>query len=249
MSRTLLVAVSPGELWAALVADRTLQELRVLRSGARGRAGEVILGRIVALKPELPAALVDIGLERPAFLSAEDAAPGTGIAGLHEGEAVVVQVTKEARADKAAGVSTRLRLPGRFLDLTPARAGVAAAKGLTPADQERLLALLGEIALPAEGFTLRAAAASAAPADLAADAEALRARWRAIEAARAERRPPAPLETRAAPITALLGEFAALSPDAIIVDDRAAFAEARGWLARHHPALADRLALHREPLP
>ncbi|HEX9489615.1 MAG TPA: ribonuclease E/G, partial [Stellaceae bacterium] len=185
MSRTLLIAASPGELWAALLEDEALRELRVFRAGARmGRVGEMILGRVVALKPELPAALVDIGLDRPAFLSAEDAAPGAGIVALHEGETIAVQVTKEARADKAVGVSTRLRLAGRFLDFTPGRAGVTAGKGVPPAERERLGAVLREIAGTGEGFVLRAAASGTSAADLAADAESLRARWRVIEVAR-----------------------------------------------------------------
>ena len=121
MSSELLLSSSPGELWAALVRDGALEGLRVLRAGRSGRVGEVLLGRIVALKPELPAALVDIGLDRPGFLSAEDAQPGAGLAGLQEGQAVVVQVTKEARGDKATGLTLRLRLAGRLLALTPGR--------------------------------------------------------------------------------------------------------------------------------
>ncbi len=250
MSSTLLIAASPGELWAALLEDETLRELRVFRASARiGRVGEVILGRIVALKPELPAALVDLGLERPAFLSAEDTAPGAGMAALHEGEAIAVQVTKEARADKAVGVSTRLRLAGRFLDLTPGRAGVSAGKGVPPAERERLVAVLREIAGAGEGFVLRAAASGASPVNLAADAENLRARWRAIEAARACARAPAPLEPTPTPLALLLAAFASAAPESIIIDERAAFAEARGWIARHHPELAERLTLHRERQP
>ncbi|HET7594380.1 MAG TPA: ribonuclease E/G [Stellaceae bacterium] len=250
MSGTLLIAASPGELWAALIENETLRQLRVFRADAgRGRIGEVILGRVVALKPELPAALVDIGTARPAFLSGEDAAPGSGIAALAEGEAITVQVTKEARADKAVGVSTRLRLAGRFLDLTPGRAGISAAKDVPPAERERLLAVLRDIVGAGEGFVLRAAASDAAPADLAADAESVRSRWRAIEAARARLRAPAPLEPPPTPLATLLAAFAPAAPEAIIIDERAAFAEARGWLARHRPELAGRLSLHREKQP
>ncbi|HEX6842538.1 MAG TPA: ribonuclease E/G [Stellaceae bacterium] len=249
MSGTLLIAASPGELWAALVAEERLRELRVFRAEAgRGRVGEVILGRVVALKPELPAALVDIGVARPAFLSAEDATPGSAIAALTEGEAIIVQVTKEARADKAVGLSTRLRLAGRFVDLTPGRPGVSAGKAVPPAERERLLAALREIAGAGEGFVLRAAA-GAAVADLAADAESLRARWRAIEAARARAEAPAPLEPPPTPLATLLAAFAPAMPEAIVIDERAAFAEARLWLARHSAVLIDRLLLHREQQP
>ncbi len=244
MSRELLLACSPGEVWAALVSDGALAGLRVLRAGARGRAGEIFLGRVVALRPELPAALVDIGLDRAGFLSAEDAAPA-GLAGLHEGEAVLVQVTKEARGDKATGLSMRPRLAGRLLVLTPKRPGIAAEPALAAEDVQRLTALLSPAAQDGEGFVLRAAAAGASAAALAQEAEALRARWRAIEAERTAAQPPLLLEEGVAPVVQALEEFAPLGLDAIILDDRAAFAEARRWLARHHPELAERLQLHR----
>jgi ribonuclease G len=245
MRRELLIACAPGELWAALVEDETLAGLRVLRPSARGRIGDIFLGRVESLRPELPAALVDIGLDRPAFLSGEDATRG-GIVGLHEGQAILVQVRKAARADKAMGVSMRLVLGGRCLDLTPARPGIAADKGLVAAERERLIAFLGGIARPDEGFVLHPTAAGVSAEALAVEADSLRARWRALEAARDAGRAPLLLDEPASPLGLLLAEFAPSSPDAIVIDDRAAYAEARSWLQRYAPVLAERLALHRE---
>ena len=249
MRRELFIACAPGELWAALVEDDELAQLRVLRPSAAAKLGDIFLGRVAGLRPELPAALVDIGVDRPAFLSAEDALPRGGIAGLNEGQAVLVQVMKEARADKAAGLSMRLRLAGRFLDLVPGRPGIAADKALAAAERQRLVAALGAIARPEDGFVLRRAAAGASAAALAEDAEALRARWRSLAAASRAGRAPMRLGDVASPIGLLLEEFAPASPDAILIDDRAVHAEARRWLQRHHPALAERAALHRGTTP
>ena len=104
MSRTLACQVSPGEVWAALVEEGELIGLRVVREGDADVVGGVFLGRIVALRPELPAVLVDIGLDRPGFLDARDVDRKRGIEGLTEGQALIVEVTKAARADKAAGL-------------------------------------------------------------------------------------------------------------------------------------------------
>jgi ribonuclease G len=245
----LLIAVSPGELWAALVEEGRLAALRVLRPGAGGQVGQIYLGRVVAVRPELPAALVDIGLDRPAFLSAEDALPRGSLAALEEGRAIVVQVAKEARADKAAGLSMRPRLAGRLVDLTPQRAGITAEKGLTPAERDRLAAALAPfIEADGGGFILHGAAAGAQAKEIAAEAEALRGRWRSILARSAARRAPALLEEPGAAIAALLSELAG-SLDAIVIDDLAASVEARQWLARHRPALVERVSLHRERTP
>ncbi|MGH7013601.1 MAG: ribonuclease E/G [Stellaceae bacterium] len=108
MKREIAIAATAGELWAALKEDDAVVELRATSGGAPSRVGEIWLARIVGMRPELPAALIDIGLERPAFLSAEDVAPKPRFKALREGEAVVVEVAKDARADKAAGVTMRL---------------------------------------------------------------------------------------------------------------------------------------------
>lgn len=104
MSRCLALRVSPGEVWAALEEDGELVGLRVARDDVGDSVGAIFLGRVVALRPELPAALIDIGFERPGFLDARDADKQRGIAGLTEGAALIVEVIKAARADKAAGL-------------------------------------------------------------------------------------------------------------------------------------------------
>ncbi len=104
MRSTLFIAVSPGEIWGALDEDGELAALHLVRPGAPSQIGGIFLGRIVALRSELPAALVDIGFARPGFLDGRDADPRQGLAGLTEGQALIVEVTKEARADKAVGL-------------------------------------------------------------------------------------------------------------------------------------------------
>ncbi len=186
MSRTLFIAVSPGEIWAALAEEGTLEALRVLRTGAPSRVGEIFLGRIVALRPELPAALVDIGLDRPGFLDGRDIDKHTGIAGLTEGQALIVMLIKDARADKAAGL--------------------------------RVVRTQGE-------------------------------RYAKLEARAQLSKPPARLEAREPPLTALLASFLKPAPDHIVVDDRGAFAAARSFLAQRHPDLVSRLTLHADTTP
>jgi Ribonuclease G/E len=104
VSRTLACQVSPGEVWAALEERGELVGLRVAREGDADIVGAIFLGRIVALRLELPAVLVDIGLDRPGFLDARNVDGKHGIAGLTEGQTLIVEVTKAARADKGAGL-------------------------------------------------------------------------------------------------------------------------------------------------
>jgi ribonuclease G len=186
VSRTLLLSVSPGEIWAALEDEGELEALRVVRTGNPSLVGAVILGRVVALRPELPAALVDVGSDRPGFLDAKDIDPRRGIAGLTEGQALIVEVMKEARADKAAG----LRL---FRDKS--------------------------------------------------------ARGARIEAAARDAQPPKRLDPATPLLATLLAEFSKPPPDRIVIDDRGALAEARGFLARQGSRLIDRLEFYGDATP
>jgi Ribonuclease G/E len=117
VKREIAIAVAPGESWAALSEDGAIVELRLARAGSASHVGEIYLGRVSGLRPALPAALVDIGLGWPAFLSAEDVLPKGGFARLHEGQAVTVAVVKDSRAGKATGVS--MRLPDKSIASPP----------------------------------------------------------------------------------------------------------------------------------
>jgi len=243
MTRSLLIAVSPGELRAAVVEAGELRDFRLARTVGASAVGEVRLGRVVRLLPALRAALVEIGQARPAFLSADDAQK-RDFEGLHEGAAVLVQVKRDARADKAAAVTQRLRLAGHYLDFVPLRPGVIAEE-LAVAQRERAAAKVAALLEAGEGARLHPASLRAADAALAAEVQALRARWREIERLRAAAEPPSCLET-VPPLAALLAEFADAALERIAVDDAAVLAEAKRWLAREAPALAERLVPHRE---
>jgi Rne/Rng family ribonuclease len=241
----LLIAASSGELRGAVVDGEALVDFRLVRTVGRSAVGDVFLGRVVRLQPALRAALVDIGHERPAYLSADDAPPRQGLAGLTEGASVLVQVKRDARADKAAAVTLRVRLPGKFLDWTPMHPGVLAEE-VERKLRHSLAARVTGLLKPDEGVALHAAAEGISAEMLGAALTAMRARWATIEARRVESEPPANLAALP-PLARLLEAMVEETTDGIAVDDPRVFADVRGWVARERPALVERLALHRGP--
>jgi ribonuclease G len=119
----LLIAAGPGEWRAAWVENGEAVELYVERGDTKP-PGSVHLGRVARLVPGLDAALIDIGDDRPALLRRRDAAD----ADLSEGARALVQVRREAWADKAPLLTGKIAAP----DL-PALA--ASAAGLDPPAQ------------------------------------------------------------------------------------------------------------------
>src|SRR5690606_17611872 len=128
MRREIIVNRGVGETRAALLEDRKLVELYYERDNGDRLAGNIYKGRVENVLPGMQAAFVNIGLDRNAFLYVDDAlAPpvlasrnGQGIRRwfrpkvrsiedvLHEGQSVIVQVTKEPIGTKGARVVTNL---------------------------------------------------------------------------------------------------------------------------------------------
>jgi ribonuclease G len=137
----LLIAAGPGEWRAALLDNRVPVELFVER-GDRSEAGSIHLGRVRRLVSALGAALIDIGEDRLSFLPESEVLPrGRRLA---EGEAVIVQIRREAQGGKAARVTTGVTLRGSHLELRVGRSGVLGAEILSPEDQSQLLVSMAD---------------------------------------------------------------------------------------------------------
>ena len=95
---TLILAGGPGERRIALLAGDEVLGFVIDRGDPA--VGDVYLGRILAKPPGGAATFVDIGAVLPGYL------PRTG--DWHEGQALVVQVTAEARHDKGAVLTHRV---------------------------------------------------------------------------------------------------------------------------------------------
>jgi ribonuclease G len=245
VSAELLLSVSPGEVRGALLEDDRVVELIVERPGDAAGAGAIYLGRVTAVVESLDAAFVDIGGGAAAFLPASAAATARGgksiAAAVHEGEAVLVQTTRAAAGDKAPKATRRLTLAGHRLVLRPGEPGVAAGRRLAAAERARLTAIVETLATEDEGFILRSAAAGASAEALAAEAEILRARWRAVAEAARTRKPPALLDTEPGPVERILRDHVPADAEGIALDGRAGVAAAAAWCKRFRPELAGRI--------
>lgn len=123
MSRRLLIEAGAFETRLALLDGGEPVEFRVFPAGRASRLGEIRLGRIVATEAALGAYFIDIGLDRPAFLKRKDAQ------GAHEGDALAVEIIREATGSKAARVSGRIAAAATL----PADGGKAPPALLRPA--------------------------------------------------------------------------------------------------------------------
>ena len=128
----LINAQTREELRVAIVDGRTLEDFQVEVAERGSARGNIYRGTIAKIEPSLNAAFIDYGAERHGFLPIQDVVPDAWYKKpkkgdkrpriedvLQRGKPIVVQVTKDAEAQKGAALTTNLSLAGRYLVLTP----------------------------------------------------------------------------------------------------------------------------------
>lgn len=201
----------------------------------------IALGRVVRVDPDLDAAFVDLGAALPGYLD------GARAAGVHEGQAVIVQVTRAPTPGKGPRLSTDIALIGNHLILRPGRKGVTLSARLarTP-DRKTLLARARRLFLES-GVVLRTAAAGATDDDLLREANDLRSNWRQIGDRAASASAPVWVDARDPSALRVLAGWLRPAPDRILVGEPATLARVRLWLERTAPELVPRLERQVDP--
>ncbi|MFO7910336.1 ribonuclease G [Vreelandella aquamarina] len=194
MSGEVLINLTPMETRVALVENGVLQEALIERSRRRGIVGNIYKGKVVRVLPGMQAAFVDIGLERAAFIHAHEVTPsGTpseeqSTIGqlLQEGQALVVQVTKDPIGSKGARLTTHLSVPSRYLVYMPDSPHHGVSQRIEDErERERLkVALDAGIAQQSievtGGFIVRTAAEGVSEEEIASDMYFLLRLWRKV---------------------------------------------------------------------
>lgn len=240
-----LVDWAPGEIRVALLHDGRPWELLVSRASRPTLVGNVYLGRVVGIDRGLEAAFLDIGEAAPGMLRFARGRRRPP----HDGERMVVQVTRDAFADKGPVLTASARLAGRYLVLTPGRPGIAASRRIAdPEARQRLQGLVKRSIGPDQGVVIRTAAA-ANEADIPRELDLLRTTWQKIEARAAETDPPALLHRELAEPLAYLRDVLPAQPVPVQVDDRRTAGTLARFFAERLPNYSGFLSRHDGPTP
>ena len=275
MSEEILVNVTPQETRVAYVENGVLQEVLIERARRRGFVGNIYLGRINRVLPGMGAAFVDIGLQRAAFLhvsdieSADTKKEATGIEvpieqAVHEGQQILVQVTKEPLGTKGARLSTYISIPSRYLVFMPYSNSLGISQRIEQEEERRRLrdivlglqpnlsplsAPLDESRTPSPGpkephtggFIIRTAAEGAAAADLQADRSFLLRLWSSIEERLKLAQPPCAVYEDLPLVLRIIRDLSATQAEKIRIDSRETFTKVTAFAAEFTPELAPRL--------
>ncbi len=215
----------------AIVADGVLEAFEIETFDHKAQKGNIYKGRVESVQPGLQAAFVDIGGARGGFLpldevnfkihtSRKEGAKGRIENHLHKGQEILVQVVRDAYANKPPTLSTYFSLPGRYLVLTPYADSTGISRKLDDKQRERLRKALDSLSVPEnQGVIVRTAGASATKTELGRDLKYLLRLWETIEdAAKTVRAPKLIYQERSLVIRTIRDLFTP-DIDEILVDD------------------------------
>jgi len=260
VSEEILVNFTPMETRVALVDNGATQDIHIERTVSRGIVGNIYAGKVVRVLPGMQAAFVDIGVERTSFIHVSDLVGVDSRGGeqgsqssesiaahLHEGQKVIVQVTKDPLGTKGARVTTELSLSTRYLVLLPQTDHIGVSQLIEdPLERSRLQQLLAQ-ALVAEGmdagqgFILRTAAEGVGLEELTADLRYLQRVWSAVTR-RAREATEAHLLYEDLPLQLrTVRDLARPSVQRILVDSSECYAMLREFCDNYIPEVAARL--------
>ncbi|MCS4509182.1 ribonuclease G [Xylophilus ampelinus] len=204
MQQEILINWSPQETRVAVIEHGAVQELHVERPLERGLVGNVYLGKVSRVLPGMQSAFIDIGLERAAFLHVADLwhppAEGESLTQsrqsqpvvpiekqVFEGQALLVQVIKDAIGTKGARLSTQISVAGRLLVFLPQDDHIGVSQKIPAVQRDALRKRLQALSGTGKGgFILRTNGEESSDAELAEDIAYLRKTWARIRKASME---------------------------------------------------------------
>jgi ribonuclease G len=257
MASLLLISVSQCDTRVAFVEDGRLAEFYVEGRDQYGPVGNIHKGRVVKLLPGMSAAFVDVGVDRPAYLFAEDVTaqedeffqlwlkgevnerpsgrrlPAPSISDLlYEGQDLLVQVLRGPAANKGARLTTHISLAGHYLVYMPTLVQLGISRRITDeAERQRIKALLEELKPAEGGLIARTASRGQSLENLARERDVLVGVWQRILRKKGTAPCPSLLHQEMEAGRRVVRELYSPEVDRIVVDDPVAFERIADYLA------------------
>jgi len=275
MANLLLISVTEYDTRVAFLEDGRLAEFYVEDRNHNGPVGNIYKGRVLRLLPGMAAAFVEVGLERPGYLFAEDITAqedefsqvwlkgdmDESLAGrqlppatigdlLHKGQEVLVQVLRGPTANKGARLTTHLSLAGHYLVYLPTLPQMGVSRRIPDeAERQRIKALLEELRPPEGGLIARTASRGQDLEKLNRERDLLLKNWRRLQRKKPTAPCPGLLHQELEAARRVVRELYSHEVDRVLVDNPEALARIADYLESLNPRDKYRVELYADPEP
>ena len=248
-----------GVIQMAVLEGRVLAEHYVSRPQDDDTSidGNIYLGKVQNVLPGMEAAFVDIGTPKNGVLYRGDVSFDTSEVEeaqpkierlLKNGQAVLVQVTKNPIGAKGARLTQEVSLAGRFVVMVPNQPTTyGISKRLPDDERKRLRKVLEGIRPENAGLIVRTAAEGATPEELERDLARLQDQWKQISSLVERGKPAKLLYKEPALVVRVIREEFTKEYRSIVIDDPALYEDVKSYVEAIAPELAERVELYDDP--
>jgi ribonuclease E len=255
--KQMLVRTLPHQTQIVVMEGPVLVEHYVARSDKKSLVGNVYQGKVRNVLPGMEAAFVDFGEGKNGVLYAGDVnfsayelngKPKRIESVLQPGDAVLVQVVKDAMGHKGARLTNQISLAGRYLVLAPDNSVRGISRRLSDDERRRLRELIAEHRPEGMGVIVRTAADGASAADIKADIDRLQEVWHSIEAKLATASAPELLYEEPPMVTRVIRENFTKDFKRLLIDDPETLERVREYLSGTESELLDKVQLYEDEM-
>lgn len=252
------------ECRVAVVVDGILDALDVQVNTREATLGNIYKGAISRIEPSLQAVFVDYGNSRNGFLSINDIHSSYFPESFESSrkkpriqdvfkkdDHVIVQVIKEERHSKGAGLTTNISLAGRYLVLMPGTDLCGVSRKIEDeTERKKLKDILKQLTPPENmGFIIRTAGMGRTKTELSRDLNYLLKLWNTIEKNVVNFSAPALLYKERDLVVRSIREHFEPDINEILVDDKEVYKRAREFFRQVMPKYEGIVKLYQEKRP
>lgn len=169
---------------------------------------------------------------------------------LEPGQSILVQVTREAFANKGVRVTSRISLPGRFLVLVPFEPGIGISRKVYSVRERTRLRRIVRSLKPRElGVIIRTVAENKEESALREDLEKLLEQWREIEAKVRDIAPPTLVYQDSSLTSSVMRDLFTPDVNRIVIDAKKMYREVMDYVEWAAPNLTGTVELYRGTKP
>ncbi|MED4353765.1 Rne/Rng family ribonuclease [Schinkia azotoformans] len=239
-----------SEKRVAVLEHDKLVELFYESSEGESIVGNIYKGRVEKVVPGMQAAFVNIGLERNGFLQIDQLANyksldlnekrKVSISNLlHEGQEVIVQVTKATFGEKGPRLKTLLELSGRYVVYMPNDTQIAISKKINEDEREVWRRFGQAICDKNEGLIFRTVCTNKTTEVVKKEIEYLKENWSEIDKEQAGKKTPSLLYKNTDLIEFIVQDLIDDEPTEIIVDDGIVFRKLKERLSIYDDTITE----------